>query len=73
MHVSCITPHNANTPMYLAPLKPQFYIVKQGFAGVCIISNLFALKHRLWDHSSESLNTPVSTIYVLNKNKKKYH
>ena len=30
------------------PLEPHFYIVKLGFAGVYIISFIFAQKHRLW-------------------------
>ena len=30
------------------PLKPHFYIVKLGFAGVYIIFLISAQKHRLW-------------------------
>ena len=30
------------------PLKPHFYIVKLGFAGVYIIFLISAKKHRLW-------------------------
>ena len=30
------------------PLKPHFYIIKFGFAGVYIIFLILALKHRLW-------------------------
>ena len=30
------------------PLKPHFYIVKQGFRGVYIIFLFSAQKHRLW-------------------------
>ena len=30
------------------PLKTQFYIVKLGFTGVCIICLIIARKHRLW-------------------------
>ena len=30
------------------PLKPHFYIVKQGFTGVYIIFLISAQKHRLW-------------------------
>ena len=30
------------------PLKPHFYIVKQGFAGVYIIFLISTQKHRLW-------------------------
>ena len=30
------------------PLKPQFYIVKLGFTGVCIIFLISTQKHRLW-------------------------
>ena len=29
-------------------LKPHFYIVKLGFAGVYIIFLIFALKHKFW-------------------------
>ena len=30
------------------PLKPHFYIVKLGFAGVYIIFHISCSKHRLW-------------------------
>ena len=45
--VSTIT----KTYMYLYnfdPLKPYFYIVKLGFAGVYIFFLISAQKHRLW-------------------------
>ena len=46
-----------------APLKPHFYIVKVGFAGVYLFFLFFAPKHRLWV-------LVRTTIYVLSKNKK---
>ena len=45
------------------PLKPHFYIVKLGFAGVCYFS-YFCSKHRLW------VLVRVPTIYVLSRNMK---
>ena len=49
------------------PLTPHLYIVKLGFTEGIHYFLIFALKHRLWVCLS------VSTIYVLSKNKKKYH
>ena len=35
------------SPCNKAPLTPHFYIVKQGFTGVCMFL-IFTPKHRLW-------------------------
>ena len=41
--------HHENIHRYdFDPLKPHFYIVKLGFAGVYIIFVISAQKHRLW-------------------------
>ena len=41
--------HQEKTCLYnFDPLKPHFYIVKLGFAGVYIIFLISAQKHRLW-------------------------
>ena len=35
-------------PCNVYSLKPHFYIVKQGYAGVYLFFLIFAPKHRLW-------------------------
>ena len=47
------------------PLIPQFYIVKQGYAGVYLFFLFFVPKHRLLGASNVYLQ-----CYVLSKNKK---
>ena len=55
------------------PLKPHFYLVKLGFAGVYLFFLIFAPKHRLWvlvRTASPRRFKRVPAIYVLSKNKK---
>ena len=50
-YASCLIVERSITKTRLynfEPLKPFFYIVKQGFTGVYIIFLIFAQKHRLW-------------------------
>ena len=42
---SCIT---KTCPCNVYPLKPHFYIVKLGYAGVHLFFLIFAPTHRLW-------------------------
>ena len=58
-------------PFHVNPLTTHFYKVKMGLIGV-YITFLFFLKHKLGVLvRTASLNVP--TIYVLTKNKRKYH
>ena len=61
------------SPCNIYPLKPHFYTVKLGFAGVYLFFEFLAQKHRLWvlvRTASARRFYRVPTIYVLNKNKK---
>ena len=49
------------------PLKPHFYIAKLGINRGIHYLLIFAPKHRLW------VLVRTATIYLLSKNKKKYH
>ena len=56
------------------PLKPHFYIVKLGFAGVYIIFLISAQKHRLWvlirTASAEAVLTSTHNLYFEQKYEK---
>ena len=55
------------------PLKPHFYTVKLGFAGIYIFFLISAQKHRLWVLVRTALLRRfyrVPTIYVLSRNMK---
>ena len=53
-------------PCNISPLKPHFYIVKLGNAGVYLIFS-FLIQNI---HCGYSLEPRVPTMYVLSKNKK---
>ena len=44
------------------PLKPHFYTVKLGFAGVYIIFLISAQKHRLWVFVREAVLTSTHNL-----------
>ena len=56
-------------PCNAYPHKPQFHIVKLGYAGVYLFFLIFAPKHRLWVLVRTAYHVP--TIYVLSKKKEK--
>ena len=47
-HYFSVLSHHVRCLYNFDPLKPHFFIVKLGFAGVYIIFLIFARKHRLW-------------------------
>ena len=60
-YANCWFSHEAAQMVY--PLEHRFYIVKLGYAGVCLFFSL--IQNRLWDSFVERIHT----IYVLCKKK----